>query len=229
MGIFREKAGLALYRARFPQRLSTIHVAIVILVTLLFIISGSYHDDVTTYLKKTPGISGHGLPGFRGPRIPNIIHFTQISSDPESPFTFDFRQCMSIYSAWYYNKPDTIFIHTNATNAQIEDARRGKTGKWAKLILGLPNMKVNQAVMRTEAGNGVHIDWLAHTSDFLRVEMVSNMILTDGRIHAFRKIVRALLTGRFSIPRPRNTAVLTSTSMYSHSRTSSPSERATLA
>lgn len=197
MGIFREKAGLALYRARFPQRLSTIHVAILILVTVLFFISGSYHDDVTTYLKNTPGISGHGLPGFRGPRIPNIIHFTQISSDPESPFTFDFRQCMSIYSAWYYNKPDTIFIHTNATDAQIEDARRGKTGKWAKLILSLPNMKVNQAVMRTEAGNGVHIDWLAHTSDFLRVEMVSNnAFLTGCKMCIFKQTVQ-LLTGYF--------------------------------
>lgn len=176
MGFLRENTGLSLYRARFPQRLSAFHFAIVITVILIFVISGSYHDDVSTYLRNTPGISGHGLPGRpgrRGPRIPNIIHFTQISSDPEAPFTFDFRQCLSIYSAWYHNKPDTIFIHTNATDAQIEDARRGKTGKWAKLILGLPNMKVNQEVMRTHAGNGVHIDWLAHTSDFLRVEMVS--------------------------------------------------------
>lgn len=189
MGFLKENAGRSLYRARFPHRLSTIHVAIVVTVIFLFIISGSYHDDVTTYLKKTPGISGHGL-GRRGPRIPNIIHFTQISSDPEAPFAFDFRQCMSIYSAWYYNKPDIIFIHTNATNAQIEDARRGKTGKWAKLILGLPNMKVNQEEMRTHAGNGVHIDWLAHTSDFLRVEMVSNAIVTSLKMQAFQRIVQ---------------------------------------
>lgn len=97
---------------------------------------------------------------------------------------------MSIYSAWYYNKPDIIFIHTNATDAQIEDARRGKTGKWAKLILGLPNMKVNQEEMRTHAGNGVHIDWLAHTSDFLRVEMVSNAIISSLKIYAFKRAVQ---------------------------------------
>lgn len=181
MGFLRDTSGLSLYRARFPQRLSSLHVAILISVALLFIISGSYHKDVRTYLENSPVISS--MPGRRGPRIPNIIHFTQISANPEAPFAFDFRQCLSIYSAWYYNRPDTIFIHTNATNAQIEDARRGKTGKWAKLVLGLPNMVVNQAVMPTHAGNGVHIDWLAHTSDFLRVDMVSTAILTSLHMH----------------------------------------------
>lgn len=177
MGSLRETAGRSLYRVRFPQRLSSLHVAIMISVALFFVISGSYHEDVKIYLKKTPGISGHSSLGRPTPRIPNIIHFTQISSDPEAPFTFEFRQCLSIYSAWYYNRPDTIFIHTNATDAQIEDARRGKVGKWAKLILGLPNIVVNQAEMPTHAGNGVHIRWLAHTSDFLRVEMVSDAIV----------------------------------------------------
>lgn len=217
MGFLREKAGLTLYRARFPQRLSSLHFAIVISVTLLFIISGSYHDGVSTYLKKAPGISGHGLPGLRGPRIPNIIHFTQISSDPEAPFAFDFRQCLSIYSAWYYNRPDTIFIHTNATNAQIADARRGKTGKWAKLILSLPNMKVNQEVMPTEAGNGVHIDWLAHTSDFLRVEMVSAVVTNSLHKRPCRAST-GVLTRLFS-SRQRSTAALISIPMSLPSKT----------
>lgn len=110
------------------------------------------------------------------PRIPNIVHFTQISASPDAPFTFDFRQCLSIYSAWLRMHPDIIFIHTNATDAQINAARRGEVTKWAKIVLGLPNVKVNQVEMLTHAGNGVAIEWLAHTSDFLRIEMVSDVL-----------------------------------------------------
>ncbi|CAN8103511.1 unnamed protein product [Discula destructiva] len=209
-------------RARFPQRLSSLHIVIGISILLLFIISGSYHEEVKTYLVNTPAtsdstiinhntpdpeftpsqdkpstsgsqeskapglpslmnedLSDHGISGGPGsasghvntPRIPNIVHFTQISSNPDAPFSFDFRQCLSIYSAWLHMRPDTIFIHTNATDAQIDSARRGLVNKWAKVVLGLPNVVVNQVEMPTHAGNGVHIDWLAHTSDFLRVEM----------------------------------------------------------
>lgn len=121
----------------------------------------------------TPGHSTSQKTTTLAPRIPNIVHFTHISSNPDADFKFDFRQCLSIYSAWFYSHPDTIFIHTNATDAQIKAARRGEVGKWAKIVLDLPNVKVHQMEMPTHARNGVRIEWMAHVSDFVRVEMVS--------------------------------------------------------
>lgn len=60
-----------MYRARFPQRLSNVHVALAIGVLLVFVISGSYHQDVKIYLANT---QDHSISYQEEPPVNSLVH-----------------------------------------------------------------------------------------------------------------------------------------------------------
>jgi hypothetical protein len=113
-----------------------------------------------------------------------------ILEDPKSDFSFGFTHFLCIYSAWYYWHPETIYLHTNAIEVSIEDAREGKSGKWNRLIFNMPGLRINHVEPPTVAGNGVAISKLEHKSDFIRVAAVYDFggVYIDWDAHAIRDI-----------------------------------------
>ncbi|KAL4889769.1 hypothetical protein BDV59DRAFT_195442 [Aspergillus ambiguus] len=122
--------------------------------------------------------------------IPNQVHYVYILQDPGSNFTFQFKHFLSIYSVWYHWNPEAIYLHTNANESAIRNAREGKRGKWNYLIFNTPNLRLNYIEPPTVAGNGVSIDQMEHKSDFVRVSAVCDFggIYIDWDAHPIRDI-----------------------------------------
>jgi hypothetical protein len=113
--------------------------------------------------------------------IPNQVHYAFLLKEPEADFHFNFAQFLSIYSAWYYWRPHTFFIHTDATQAAICRAQgrcKGdkKTNKWTRLIFSMPNVRVNRvsAPARSRLSD-VPITMIEHKADFVRVDAVHQL------------------------------------------------------
>ncbi|GAB1310822.1 Glycosyl transferase [Madurella fahalii] len=124
--------------------------------------------------------------------IPNYVHFVYILPDSSKDFNFEFSHFLSIYAAWFYWRPDSIFLHTNvrAGSESIVRARQGLAGKWNKLIFTLFDIQINTVEVPTHAGNGVEIQGMEHKSDFVRVKAVYEFggIYIDWDVHALRDI-----------------------------------------
>lgn len=125
--------------------------------------------------------------------IPNNVHFAYILSDPEGNFTFHFSHFLSIYAAWYYWRPDTIYLHTNvqADGATVTRARDGELGKWSRYIFTLfDNLEINTVEAPTHTNTGMEIKGLEHRSDFVRVKAVHELggIYIDFDVHPLRDI-----------------------------------------
>ncbi|KAK2054028.1 hypothetical protein LY76DRAFT_629166 [Colletotrichum caudatum] len=104
--------------------------------------------------------------------IPNQVHYVWAQNDTGADLLFTFEQYLSVYSAWHYWKPDTIYIHTNAHDTTIDRARRGVVSKWAMRMLAVPGLKVNRVEMPTTTKHGVSFSFKEHISDFARVRAV---------------------------------------------------------
>ncbi|XP_044721257.1 glycosyltransferase sugar-binding domain-containing protein [Hirsutella rhossiliensis] len=132
------------------------------------------------------------------PDIPNYAHFVFLLEKPESDFPFVFFQYLSMYAAWYYLRPDKIYLHTDAREQQIKRAREGLAGKWSKLIFEIPGLTINHVKSPTVARNGVKIQHMAHKSDFIRVEAIREFggLYMDFDVFAIRDL-RQLLTSGF--------------------------------
>lgn len=160
----------------FPRRKQSWLILWTFALTAIFLtLAFANQDDVKAYLGKAASSLptwGSFEPPPRTPRIPNIVHFTHITKSPDIGLSLDFRICLSIFSAWYHWKPDTIYLHTNATAAVIEEARAGTWGKWSAIVLDIPQLVVHQVEVPTHA-NGLELRALAHVSDFVRVKEVS--------------------------------------------------------
>ncbi|OAQ60576.1 glycosyl transferase [Pochonia chlamydosporia 170] len=87
-------------------------------------------------------------------QIPNRMHYVKLLDNPGSvnELSFHFMEYLSVYAAWYYWRPDTIYLHTNAVHDTISGARDGFAGKWAKLILQIPNIKILRVTVPSVAG-----------------------------------------------------------------------------
>lgn len=125
--------------------------------------------------------------------IPNHVHFVFVLSDPEKDFTFQFKHFLSIYAAWYYWRPDLIYLHTNvdAEGQAITRAREGRSGKWNKLIFTMfDNLRINTVEVPTHTNTGIEIQGLEHRSDFVRVKAVHGLggIYVDFDAHPLRDI-----------------------------------------
>ncbi|KAK2729781.1 glycosyl transferase [Colletotrichum kahawae] len=104
--------------------------------------------------------------------IPNQVHFVWALYDVDSELEFAFEQYLSMYSAWFYLKPHTIYLHTNAKEAQIDRARNGSSGKWASRIFSIPGLQVKWMEAPHETNLGVELAYKEHISDFMRVKAV---------------------------------------------------------
>lgn len=106
--------------------------------------------------------------------IPNIANFVFILRDPNSDFPLQFSHFLSLYSAWHYWNPSTIYLHTNvdANSEAIQRAKNGTAGKWAQKFFNFPHLQINTITVPTTASNGQHINGMEHKSDFVRVKAV---------------------------------------------------------
>ena len=125
--------------------------------------------------------------------IPNIANFVYILRDPiDGDFPLQFSHFLSLYSAWHYWKPDTIYLHTNvdANSEAVLRAKNGTAGKWAQKLFNFPNLQINAVTVPTTVGNGQRIKGMEHKSDFVRVKAVHDHggIYIDFDVYALQDI-----------------------------------------
>ncbi|KAK4129979.1 hypothetical protein BT67DRAFT_452791 [Trichocladium antarcticum] len=125
--------------------------------------------------------------------IPNQVHFVYVLPKNTPDFSFEFSHFLSIYAAWHYWRPHTIYLHTNvpATGDEVARARNGTAGKWNKHIFSkLFDVQINTVTVPTHAGNGKELKNMEHRSDFVRVKAVHDLggVYIDWDVHALRDI-----------------------------------------
>jgi hypothetical protein len=107
------------------------------------------------------------------PDIPNIVHFVHIvhTHATNNPLEFDFHQFIAIYSAYYYLRPDTIYIHTNTDPKVVKRAKQSPS-KWTRVIANLPPVVFNYEYSPNETTSGKPIVKLPNQSDFVRTRVM---------------------------------------------------------
>lgn len=169
-------------------------------VSILFLLTSTYSPGSLTPGKySAPGSSFHHGDSFSNSDngvIPNLVHYVHIMPDsPSGDIKFGLKDFISIYSALLHFQPDSIYLHTDASETSIERAKDGPLAsapnKWAHLILNLPSVVVERiSAPTTASGSGVAIAGLEHKSDFVRAEAVykhGGMYL-DFDVYALRDI-----------------------------------------
>jgi hypothetical protein len=105
--------------------------------------------------------------------IPNIVHFVHITHAHATsrPLEFDFYQFIAIYSAYYYLRPDTIYIHTN-TDPKVVKRAKHSPNKWTRIVANLPPVLFNYEYSPNETTSGKPISKLPNQSDFVRTRVM---------------------------------------------------------
>lgn len=147
--------------------------------------------------------------------IPNIANFVFILRDPLSDFPLQFSHFLSLYSAWHYWNPTTIYLHTNvdADSEAIQRAKNGTAGnKWAQKFFNFPNLQINTITVPTTAANGRPINKMEHKSDFVRVKAVHDFggIYIDFDVYALQDIKPLRESGYTGIGGKQNDGYLNS-------------------
>ncbi|KAM0329898.1 hypothetical protein ACHAQA_004063 [Verticillium albo-atrum] len=165
--------------------------SIAAIAVFLFLLIFLLPHDTKAYIPASLVCDDHE-PSSRSETIPNHVHFVYILSDLEGDFTFQFSHALSIYAAWFYWRPKTIYLHTNAAanGTSVLRAREGQAGKWNKLIFTLFDVVINTVDVPTHAGNGIKIQGMEHKSDFVRVKAVHEFggVYIDWDVHVLRDI-----------------------------------------
>lgn len=145
-------------------------------------------------------------------KIPNIAHFTYILRDPAADFNFQFSHYLSVYAAWYFDRPHSIYLSTNANNESITRAMDGRSGKWNKGIFNMPGMKINRVIVPKRAKNGVRIQDMEHKSDFVRVKAMHELggVYRDFDVHTLRPLKPLLQSGFSAVVGRANTGIVNS-------------------
>lgn len=124
----------------------------------------------------------HYFPGFhstpstadRTTTIPRIVHLVQLKWTENTELHFSFQSFLCLYSAYYFIKPTTIFIHTDHTPESIGHAIDHGSSWTRKVLTAFPGIvRVNSVTPPTSAANGLPIDRIEHKSDFVRMEQVA--------------------------------------------------------
>ncbi|KAL2052203.1 hypothetical protein ABVK25_007645 [Lepraria finkii] len=152
------------------------------------------------------------------PPIPNIVHFIQlVRLDPISGtarFEFQFRQFVAVYSAWYYLKPEIIYVNTNFNESLIEDKIRKAKSPYTQAIAQMPNVKFRYHAAPNQTTDGQEIDKMAHRSDFVRTDVLQrfgSIYLDDGHVigrQADGKVCNAVLIATPQEEEPQNEMML---------------------
>lgn len=108
--------------------------------------------------------------------IPNIVHFVHlVEQSPDATFEFPFRQFVAIYSAWYYLRPEKLYIHTNLEEPLIMDALEKTESPYTKAVVRLPGVTFRHATPPDHTTSGLAIDKLPNQSDFVRTVVLGEM------------------------------------------------------
>ncbi|KAK9428972.1 hypothetical protein V1505DRAFT_314640 [Lipomyces doorenjongii] len=124
------------------------------------------------------------------PTIPNIVHYVHLTRPPQGNIQFQLKHFISIYSASLYFSPDVIYVHTDATENEVERVKTSDEAsyKWSRLILNLPHVVVHYVTAPDYADNGQKIRNLENKSDFVRAKVVYELggIYLDWDVHPLR-------------------------------------------
>ncbi|KAK9357549.1 hypothetical protein V1504DRAFT_464190 [Lipomyces starkeyi] len=166
---------------------TSIAIIAVGLPTLFVTLSFLYNTDLISSLAtRTQPWPGDG----RRPTIPNIVHYVHLISEPQGKIRFELKHFISIYSASLYFSPDVIYIHTDATDYEVERAKSSDeaSDKWSRLILNLPQVVLHHVTAPDYADNGQKIRNLENKSDFVRAKVVYELggIYLDWDVHPLR-------------------------------------------
>ncbi|PHH86125.1 hypothetical protein CDD83_10686 [Cordyceps sp. RAO-2017] len=121
--------------------------------------------------------------------IPNQVHVVYVLREPTADVALEFGQALCVFAARHYWHPRRIYLHTDAGPEAVARARDGRAGKWSRLVLNLPEVRVRRVTAPTEA-NGVEIKQVEHRSDFVRVQVVRELggVYLDLDAHPLRDI-----------------------------------------
>lgn len=96
----------------------------------------------------------------------HFVHPTELDGPPILDLTF--RMFVAMYSAYYYVKPDTLYIHTNIEDHLIEAAINKDRNPYARALANLPDVVFKYSPASTATTIGQPLKSLAHRSDFVR-------------------------------------------------------------
>ncbi|KAK1978091.1 hypothetical protein LZ30DRAFT_784431 [Colletotrichum cereale] len=164
-------AGSKLSIGQRSSRLSFRLIFIVLALSLVALLGLSKASSHPRFIGASNSIRNR-VKGKVDDNIPNQVHYVWAQTDTSKDFLFTFEQYLSVYSAWYYWQPHTIYLHTNAHESTIARAREGVASKWAMRMLAIPGMKVNRVEMPTTTRHGTRFSFDEHISDFARVRAV---------------------------------------------------------
>ncbi|PFH58290.1 hypothetical protein XA68_13916 [Ophiocordyceps unilateralis] len=152
--------------------------------------------------------------------IPNTVHFIFLLKEPDDDFPFAFSHYLSVYSAWYYLQPSTIYLHTDAGHGQIHRARQGLAGKWAQLIMEMPGLIINRVKAPAQTNHGVEIVEMAHKSDFIRVHVLHKLggVYMDFDVFFIHDARPLLTTGFESVSGREPAGLMTAGIFFSRKR-----------
>jgi hypothetical protein len=183
------------------KHVKTILFVLVCLILSLLLVPHTTYSSVAAHIpafkKPPPTTPGSPIPARES--IPNVVHFVFILPKSEDDFAFKFRHFLCVYSAWYYWRPDAIYLHTNAVPESIARAKDGASGKWTGLVFNMPDLKINTVSAPTHAKNGKELANMEHRSDFVRVKIIKDFggIYIDFDVQALRDI-KVLLNSGFN-------------------------------
>lgn len=101
--------------------------------------------------------------------IPNIVHFVHPTEPDGSPILdLTFRMFVAMYSAYYYIKPDVLYIHTGIRDQDIEAAISHERSPYARALATIPNVVFKYTPSPTHTKDGKPFEAFAHRSDFAR-------------------------------------------------------------
>jgi hypothetical protein len=104
--------------------------------------------------------------------IPNIVHYVWLLNGHDK-FSVDFKTFISIYSASFYFNPDKIYIHTDASQEQWDQAK--KNGNDAtRWTLKIPKITYHWVPLPGYTLSCVKIEGIEHKSDFVRTQQLHN-------------------------------------------------------
>lgn len=110
----------------------------------------------------------------RATTIPRIVHLVQLKAAENAELHFSFQSFLCLYSAYYFIKPTTIFIHTDHTPESVGHAIDHGSSWTRKALTAFPGVvRVNSVTPPTSAANGLPIERIEHKSDFVRMEQVA--------------------------------------------------------
>lgn len=141
---------------------------VLVLITLLILVLYYFPTLYREHPHRTPPTTDR--PG----AIPRIVHLVQLKANENAELHFSFQSFLCLYTAYYYIKPTTIFIHTDHSQDAVIHAIDHGSSWTRKVLTAFPGVvKLNPVTPPTSATNGLPIERIEHKSDFVRMEQVA--------------------------------------------------------